>query len=102
MIRSKSLRRYIFKQFDFDFDFSHVSKEQNKTNLKKAIYLGIPFYDTCYHLKFNGEEIEEMVKDYVLSSLFEDVQTFTPRQLELMEQYSDQSILGRALWEYFV
>jgi len=93
MGKKRSLKRYLYRQFDFDFDFSQVAHEQSVSNIKNAIYLGKPFYDTCLHLNFDGECIEDLVKEYVLSSLFEEAQQLTPRQVELMELYSEQTVL---------
>lgn len=98
--KDKAWKRYLYNQFDFDFDFSFVSKEQSVANIMKAIHLGTPFYSTCYYLNFSGEIIEDLVKEYVLFSVCEEARQLNPRQIELMEQYSDQTVLGVSFSEY--
>lgn len=94
MTRHRALRRFTFKHFDFDFDLSIVKHQWNAEAFMAAADLGRPFRLVCDRLGLEEATVGDRIKAYALSRLYQDSLRLTARQIELMEQYYEEPILG--------
>ncbi|MFU1795400.1 hypothetical protein ACM1RC_16150 [Paenibacillus azoreducens] len=99
MKRSKSIKRFLYKECDFEFEFSHIHNHWSLDNIYEAIYTGRPLHDACLHLGLDYELMDQSVKHYVLQSIHEEQRRLTSRQIELMNQYNDHTLFGCSLGE---
>lgn len=99
MNKSKTLKRFLYKECDFDFDFSEIHREWSLDSLIKAMDTGQPLHDTCLHLGLDVEHTEKLVKYYSLQAIYEEQRHLSPRQIELMNQYHDHTLFGHSLGE---
>ncbi|KHF34602.1 hypothetical protein CM49_03210 [Paenibacillus sp. P1XP2] len=97
MNKSKSIKRFLYKTCDFEFDFSYIHRRWSLDNIKKAIDTGRPFHDACLHLGLDVERMDEAVKQYVLQAICEEQRQLSSRQIELMSQYYDHTLFGQSL-----
>ncbi|WP_342564304.1 hypothetical protein NST84_03665 [Paenibacillus sp. FSL R7-0345] len=99
MNRSRTLKRFLYKECDFDFHFAPLYREWSHDSLLQAIDTGRLLEDACLHLGLNTELIESRVKHYALERLLEEQRSLSYRQIELMNQYHDHTVLGHTLGE---
>lgn len=97
MNKSKSIKRFLYKTCDFEFDFSYIHQCWSLDNIKNAIDTGHPFHDACLHLGLDPKRMDEAVKQYVLQAICEEQRQLTSRQIELMNQYYDHTLFGQSL-----
>jgi hypothetical protein len=99
MGRSKAVRKHLFHQCEFEFDFMPVHRGWSWANLIAAVELGNPLRQICTHLELDYEQLSAIATNYILTCLHEDNRRLTPRQCVLMEEYYDHTVLGQTLGE---
>ncbi|WP_391575019.1 hypothetical protein [Cohnella sp.] len=99
MSRSKTLRRHIFRECDFSFDFAGIKREWTINRVVEAIDLGRPFDEICRYLLLDSKELARLAKHYALQALGEQLRQLTVKQVELMNQYYDHTVCGYTLGE---
>ncbi|CAH1221733.1 hypothetical protein [Paenibacillus sp. JJ-223] len=97
MNKSKALKRFLYKECDFNFDFTQIHREWSLESLINAVDTGRPLHDTCMHLGLDIDQTERLVKEYVFRSIYEEQCTLSPRQVELMNQYHDHTVFKSSL-----
>ncbi len=99
MGRSRALHKFMIDTCDFQFEFMELYREWSLQAILRAVDTGQPMRDACLYLGLDAELIEEAVKLHALRQLYEEQSHFSVREIELLNQYADHTILGHELRE---
>lgn len=97
MGREKSLYKYMVETCDFHFNFMEVNEEWSLPALIRAIDIGSHIRTVCILTGLDWDIVEKEVKLHALRQLYEEASHLKMREIELMTQYADHTVLGYKL-----